>query len=414
MKFGKHLEGRQLELPEYNGHFINYKALKKLIKQLSVPAVSSYSASHDNLTLDETDESIKYQTLQENKASFFFKLERELEKVNEFYLEKEADLRMKFDLLNSRYYGYKTNGKLTSKRSIAYRTIRDGVKKFERDLAQLEQFVELNRTGFSKVLKKWDKRSHSHAKDFYLATVVSVQPIFTRNEVSKWNDAVSALLVELDELNDSEELHTPNFYTSAGQVSRTISRNSDNLDPVTNAPKKARTAKFLKGFSFKPLKYALTPMFITQVLSNIKKEKPIELQMEKYFIPDIDPKVLEKTKLPTKVFERHGFTHVNISDDIPGGCKLISSILKCHGMKEVNPLGKKFDMNDIVKNTGSKRSPDYVLIASKASMAKKFNKCVKDTDKSNKVFVVEWNWCVKSIFNLDIDIEDHEYVIYNK
>lgn len=236
MKFGKHLEGRQLELPEYNGHFINYKALKKLIKQLSVPAVSSYSASHDNLTLDETDESIKYQTLQENKASFFFKLERELEKVNEFYLEKEADLRMKFDLLNSRYYGYKTNGKLTSKRSIAYRTIRDGVKKFERDLAQLEQFVELNRTGFSKVLKKWDKRSHSHAKDFYLATVVSVQPIFTRNEVSKWNDAVSALLVELDELNDSEELHTPNFYTSAGQVSRTISRNSDNLDPVTNAP----------------------------------------------------------------------------------------------------------------------------------------------------------------------------------
>lgn len=180
------------------------------------------------------------------------------------------------------------------------------------------------------------------------------------------------------------------------------------------APKKARTAKFLKSFSFKPLKYALTPMFITQVLSNIKKEKPIELQMEKYFIPDIDPKVLEKTKLPTKVFERHGFTHVNISDDIPGGCKLISSILKCHGMKEVNPLGKKFDMNDIVKNTGSKRSPDYVLIASKASMAKKFNKCVKDTDKSNKVFVVEWNWCVKSIFNLDIDIEDHEYVIYNK
>ncbi|CDO94780.1 unnamed protein product [Kluyveromyces dobzhanskii CBS 2104] len=239
MKFGKHLEGRQLELPEYNGHFINYKALKKLIKQLSVPAVSSYTNSNDYMTLDETDESIRYQSLQENRASFFFKLERELEKVNEFYIEKEADLRMKLDLLNSRYYEYKSKGKLTSKSSIAYRTIRDGIKKFERDLAQLEQFVDLNRTGFSKVLKKWDKRSHSHAKDFYLATVVSVQPIFTRNEVSKCNDAVSTMLIELDELSDNEEAGGANFYGSAGQVSRTISRNSDHSHSMTNilAPK---------------------------------------------------------------------------------------------------------------------------------------------------------------------------------
>lgn len=239
MKFGKHLEGRQLELPEYNGHFINYKALKKLIKQLSVPAVSSYTNSNDYMTLDETDESIRYQSLQENKASFFFKLERELEKVNEFYLEKEADLRMKFDLLHSRYYEYKSKGKLTSKKSIAYRTIRDGIKKFERDLAQLEQFVELNRTGFSKVLKKWDKRSHSHAKDFYLATVVSVQPVFTRNEVSKWNDAVSSLLIELDELSDNDDVTGPNFYGPAGQISRTISRNSESGPSMSNiiAPK---------------------------------------------------------------------------------------------------------------------------------------------------------------------------------
>ena len=37
MKFGKYLEGRELELPEYNGYFMDYKALKKLIKQLSLP-----------------------------------------------------------------------------------------------------------------------------------------------------------------------------------------------------------------------------------------------------------------------------------------------------------------------------------------------------------------------------------------
>lgn len=230
MKFGKHLEGRQLELPEYNGHFINYKALKKLIKQLSVPTIVSEDAN-DQLTLDDDNESLIYQRLQENRASFFFKLERELEKVNEYYLERESDLRMKFEILNSRYDDLKMRGKLLSKNSMSYRSIRDGIKKFERDLAQLEQFIELNRTGFSKVLKKWDKRSHSHAKDFYLATVVSVQPIFTRNEISKWNDAVLAILMELDELVNKEDSGAPIFYRNSTQ-SRALSRNSDNMEAM--------------------------------------------------------------------------------------------------------------------------------------------------------------------------------------
>lgn len=32
-------------------------------------------------------------SLQANKAAFFFRLERELEKVNTFYLQKEAEVR---------------------------------------------------------------------------------------------------------------------------------------------------------------------------------------------------------------------------------------------------------------------------------------------------------------------------------
>jgi CDK inhibitor PHO81 len=33
-------------------------------------------------------------SLQANKATFFFRLERELEKVNTFYLQKEAEVRV--------------------------------------------------------------------------------------------------------------------------------------------------------------------------------------------------------------------------------------------------------------------------------------------------------------------------------
>lgn len=215
MKFGKYLEARQLELPEYSGHFIDYKGFKKLIKHLAVPLAQAQS-NQDQLVLDDVDESIIFQRLQEHKASFFFKLERELEKVNFFYLEKESNLKLKFDILQSKYKAYKSRGKLSSKEAVSYKNIHGGFKKFQRDLANLEFYIELNRTGFSKLLKKWDKRSHSHQRDFYLATVVSVQPVFTHNEVFKLNDATLSVMMDLDDTTYEE---STTFYSegSAGK-----------------------------------------------------------------------------------------------------------------------------------------------------------------------------------------------------
>ncbi|CAI6532821.1 AIS_HP2_G0020990.mRNA.1.CDS.1 [Saccharomyces cerevisiae] len=203
MKFGKYLEARQLELAEYNSHFIDYKALKKLIKQLAIPTLKTSSDLDLHLTLDDIDEKIIHQRLQENKAAFFFKLERELEKVNGYYLARESDLRIKFNILHSKYKDYKLNGKLNSNQATSFKNLYAAFKKFQKDLRNLEQYVELNKTGFSKALKKWDKRSQSHDKDFYLATVVSIQPIFTRDGPLKLNDETLHILLELNDIDNN-------------------------------------------------------------------------------------------------------------------------------------------------------------------------------------------------------------------
>jgi SPX domain protein involved in polyphosphate accumulation len=51
-----------------------------------------------------------------------------------------------------------------------------------------QQFIEMNATGFRKILKKWDKRSRSTTKELYLARQVEVQPIFNRqaSDVFTW------------------------------------------------------------------------------------------------------------------------------------------------------------------------------------------------------------------------------------
>jgi len=53
-----------------------------------------------------------------------------------------------------------------------------------------QQFIELNATGFRKILKKWDKRSKSQTKELYLAREVEVQPVFNR-QVSSTSTALT-------------------------------------------------------------------------------------------------------------------------------------------------------------------------------------------------------------------------------
>ena len=126
--------------------------------------------------------------LQIHKAAFFFKLERELEKINAFYLQKESDLRARLTTLISKKRhliasatsharpGSEHAGQVAiTKDSPSFVALLEGFHYFEKDLAKLQQFIEINATGFRKILKKWDKRSKSQTKGLYLARQVDAQ-----------------------------------------------------------------------------------------------------------------------------------------------------------------------------------------------------------------------------------------------
>lgn len=173
MKFGKYLEARQLELPEYLGHFIDYKGLKKVIKRLT-----------------EANEPITV-----SRQAFFFKVERELEKVNLFYVTQQSALKVRLDILSER----RRNLLNTHLDLITCRTLASRFKELRTAADALARFVALNETGFRKILKKWDKRTHSHMQDMYLLTAVHVQPVFDHDELAALSDAVAENLVLLED-----------------------------------------------------------------------------------------------------------------------------------------------------------------------------------------------------------------------
>lgn len=218
------------------------------------------------------------------------------------------------------------------------------------------------------------------------------------------------------------------------------------------APKRLRTAKFLSSLSFKPLKYALVPTFFEDLIKKIKESAAVNdgstfdienvINVDDYSIPELPRDLLEKTRLPTQIFERAQISAVNLVHEIPGGFHTISKILEDHGISKVNSvkargLGKfsnivknKIDDTDEGNSRGHSRGssgrrsstaksfqrykpPSYVLIATSSHQATKFRKvCSENDPDANGILVVTWDWCVNSIFNLDVDYDDKEHILY--
>ncbi|KAF9971707.1 phosphate system positive regulatory protein pho81 [Actinomortierella ambigua] len=201
MKFGKQIQIQQIT--EWQNHYMSYKGLKKIINSLiqekaqtSVTIAASPPPGSAPPPVPEDDYS---KFLQSQKAAFFFKLERELEKVNSFYLQKETELKVRLrSLIDKEKVLLSRQGRPGSSSSI--NSLKEAYRQFEQDLNKLQKFVETNGTGFRKILKKWDKRSKSSTKELYLSRQVELQPCFNQDAMVELADLAAYHLLGLENI----------------------------------------------------------------------------------------------------------------------------------------------------------------------------------------------------------------------
>jgi CDK inhibitor PHO81 len=141
--------------------------------------------------------------------------------INAFYLIKERDLRLRLLTLlidRKRLLQHASQGENIgeigaaeglelgggSSKGDEWSSLEEAWRLFERDLGKLQGFIEINATGFRKILKKWDKRSKSSTKELYIERQVEVQPCFNREFIAKLSDIVAANLLDLE--NGSNDL----------------------------------------------------------------------------------------------------------------------------------------------------------------------------------------------------------------
>ncbi|KAI8598822.1 hypothetical protein EDD21DRAFT_396134 [Dissophora ornata] len=224
MKFGKQIQFQQI--PEWQSHYMSYKGLKKIINsliqeksQVSVAIAASPPPGSESATLGDDSPN----QLQLQKAAFFFKLERELEKVNSFYLQKESELKVRLrSLLDKEKIILSRQGRPGTSSSIS--SLKEAYRQFEQDLNKLQKFVETNGTGFRKILKKWDKRSKSSTKELYLSRQIELQPCFNQDAMVELADSAAHHLLDLDNIQQGRPSSAPAspIYTKPGQPSQTL------------------------------------------------------------------------------------------------------------------------------------------------------------------------------------------------
>ncbi|KAF8934471.1 Glycerophosphocholine phosphodiesterase [Haplosporangium bisporale] len=202
MKFGKTLQRNQI--PEWARHYVSYKGLKKDIKTGLESKASGESTMDDIIT------------------AFIFHLDREVEKVNGFFVYKRSELERRLRILSEKSRRVSTltattpltNGKADPLAMTRRPSTSVPPSPFMSDpevdaeclqalldtktlLSKLSWFAEMNRRAVEKILKKFDKRMITISRADYMNTKVNLLPFVTDGALMDMTATTDALIREL-------------------------------------------------------------------------------------------------------------------------------------------------------------------------------------------------------------------------
>lgn len=203
MKFGEQL--RSSVIKEYQWYYIDYEGLKADLKKASGPVIQSQSEPQGGSTTDGASSSRprakgrpKREWTEDDESRFVYRLESELEKVYQKQQLKTIEITRRLQAserdvddivarMNERQPG--KDGPSEEEFMVLEEDLSDIIA----DVNDLAKFVQLNYTGFYKIMKKHDKMTGWHIRPVFEARM-KAKPFFKDNH--------DELLVKLSKLYD--------------------------------------------------------------------------------------------------------------------------------------------------------------------------------------------------------------------
>ncbi|KAK7279892.1 hypothetical protein RJT34_24951 [Clitoria ternatea] len=182
--FGKKLKERQLQ--EWQGYYINYKLMKKRVKNY---------AQQIQLGTQDRRHVLK---------DFSRMLDNQIEKIVLFLLEQQGLLASRIEKLGEQHEAIQHDPQI-----IKISELREAYRAEGQELLKLLNFVEINAVGLRKILKKFDKRIGYRFTDYYVKTRANhpysqLQQVFKHVGLGAVVGALSRNLHDLQEDQDSQ------------------------------------------------------------------------------------------------------------------------------------------------------------------------------------------------------------------
>lgn len=205
MKFGEQLASHLT--PEWRKQYIRYEELKAMLYQIMLEAPTETEAREQYVSqLDE---------------QFFAECERELTKINLFFSQKIAEAQGKYHELNAELITFKEAivsrsmasqrrtsirhpfntkpSKLQKEQSKTAQQLKLAFSEFYLNLVLLQNYQQLNGTGFRKILKKHDKLLTNEAGLDWRITRVEKSSFFLNRDIETLiNNVETAVINELE------------------------------------------------------------------------------------------------------------------------------------------------------------------------------------------------------------------------
>ncbi|KAF5789119.1 putative SPX domain-containing protein [Helianthus annuus] len=291
MKFGKSLSNQiEQTLPEWRDKFLSYKELKKRLKLINPQEksgdVCNREAKRPRLTGAGAGAGAGDGTLvdgggmSKEEVDFVELLEKEIEKFNLFFVEKEEEYIIKLKELQDNVAKAKDSTEEMIK-------IRKEMVDFHGEMVLLENYSALNYTGIVKILKKYDKRTGAVLRLPYIQKVLQ-QPFFTTDLVYKLVKECEALLDRLFPLTEpsvDEVCGNGGANTSATMLAPSTSNCGETTTGVVGA-KEFVELEFMKSL------YTKSTISALQVLKEIRSRSST---VSVFSLPPMQVNILEET-----------------------------------------------------------------------------------------------------------------------
>uniref|UniRef100_A0A2A4JTU4 EXS domain-containing protein n=1 Tax=Heliothis virescens TaxID=7102 RepID=A0A2A4JTU4_HELVI len=180
MKFAEHLSAHIT--PEWRKQYINYEEMKAML----------YTAVEEAPSAENVEPEVLSRHFANFDETFFHYCDQELKKINTFYSEKLAEATRKFATLQSELKSHfetiKPKASGDGKKAIPRRKVQElklAFSEFYLSLILLQNYQNLNYTGFRKILKKHDKLLNVSNGAQWRAEHVETSHFYTNKDIDR-------------------------------------------------------------------------------------------------------------------------------------------------------------------------------------------------------------------------------------